>query len=404
MKKGITGFFLALGYCLFSTFLAADGPAMAKDEILIGSHIPLSGSGAGMGVEQKWAYEQAVKDINEAGGIYVKEYDKKLPVKLVITDDESEPRKAAAAVAKLIKQTKVDFILSGQGGAYGVTPGMVTAEKLKTYYHGTVIWVPDFLKNNFQWCSMYFFDIGQGATIAYEVWNSLPEDQRPKKPAIFMEDSTDGAHMTEGLTALAEKYGYTIALSEKMPVGGINFTKSIMNAKSKGVDAVLCMANAPDIITLIRQMKKMNFSVKFFQGWKGTWPNEFSETLGKDAEGIFCDGFWSMDFPFEGAKELGDRFFAENNKNSVAVGLYYAVCQILWQAVEKAGSVDSAKVRQAVLDNEFETVMGKVDYDEKGVALFPQPNFQWRDGKRVVIYPFDRAIDKPRPMAPWDKR
>ena len=131
------------------------------------------------------AYEQAVKDINEAGGIYVKEYDKKLPVKLVITDDESEPRKAAAAVAKLIKQTKVDFILSGQGGAYGVTPGMVTAEKLKTYYHGTVIWVPDFLKNNFQWCSMYFFDIGQGATIAYEVWNSLPEDQRPKKTGHF---------------------------------------------------------------------------------------------------------------------------------------------------------------------------------------------------------------------------
>ncbi|MBW1783383.1 MAG: amino acid ABC transporter substrate-binding protein [Deltaproteobacteria bacterium] len=404
MKKSMAILYLLVSFCLLSTLLATGGPAMAKEQILIGAHLPLSGSGASMGAEQKWAYNLAVADINKAGGIYVKEYDKKLPVKLIIMDDESEPMKAASAVAKLIKQKKVDLILSGQRGAYGVIPGMITAEKFKKYYHGTVIWFPDFLKNNFQWCTVYFFDIGQGATIPYEVWNSLPEDQRPKKPAIFMEDTTDGSQMGGGLTALAGKYGYTIALRETMPLGGKDFSKSILRAKSKGVDAILCMANAPEAITLLKQMKKLNLNVKFFQGWKGTWQTQFQKTMGKDAEGVFCDGFWSMDFPFPGAKELGKRHYAQYKRNSVSIGLYYALCQILWQAIEKSGSLDGAKVRQAVLDNEFDTVMGKVDYNEKGVAVFPLANFQWKDGKRVVVYPFDRASAKAVPMKPWNQR
>jgi branched-chain amino acid transport system substrate-binding protein len=56
-----------------------------------------------VGIEQRWAYETAVADINKAGGIMVKEYGKKLPVKLVVADDESDPGKAAAAVERHVK-------------------------------------------------------------------------------------------------------------------------------------------------------------------------------------------------------------------------------------------------------------------------------------------------------------
>ena len=77
--------------------------AKEKTEIVIGTNLPMTGILAGAGLEQKWSYEQAVADINKKGGIYVKEYGKKLPVKLVIADDESNAGKAGKAVERLIK-------------------------------------------------------------------------------------------------------------------------------------------------------------------------------------------------------------------------------------------------------------------------------------------------------------
>jgi branched-chain amino acid transport system substrate-binding protein len=375
-----------------------------KSEILIGTHIPLSGSASLVGADQKWAYDRAVEDINKSGGIYVRKYGRKLPVRLVTVDDESNPVKAAAAVERLIKQTKVDLILSGQIGVTGVIPGMITAEKYRKYYHGTVIWVPDFLKHNFKWCTMYFIRIEDTAIMPYEVWNSLPKDERPKKPALFMEDSTDGQQLGDGLTAVGEKYGYKIVLQQVLKPGGKDFTKQILKAKAAGVDALILFADVPECVTLMRQMKKNNFSVKFVQGWKGTWATQFYDALGKDADYVLCDGFWSEDYPFQGAKELGGRYYREFGNHSVGVGMYYAVCQILWQAIERAGTLDGAKVRQAVLDNEFDTVNGKVDYDERGVAVFPVADLQWWRGKQQIVYPTEYSKYKVRIAPPWNMR
>ncbi len=393
--------------CLVCVTIWGNQSALAvtpKKEILIGAHLPLSGVSCLVGAEQKWAYDKAVKDINKAGGIYVKQYRRKLPVHLVVIDDESNPIKAAEAVEQLITQKKVDLLLSGQVGALGVIPGMITAEKYQKYYHGTVIWVPDFLEHNFKWCTMYFFDVVQGAATPFETLNSLPENLRPQKTALFLEDSTDGKPVGDLWTALAEKYGYKIVLRESIPIGTEDLSNQIIKAKSIGVDAILMFSSVPETVTLVRQMKKMNFNVKFFYGMKGTWATEFYESLGIDSDYILCDGFWSMDYPFPGAKKLGKLHYKEFRKHSVGVGMYYAVCQILWQAIEKAGTLDSAKVRQAVIENKFKTVMGKVDYDERGIALFPLAEFQWWKGKQKIIYPFEYSKFKIKIAPPWNKR
>lgn len=391
---------------LFSIMLIIP-PVLAENgrkEIVIGTHLPLSGDASSAGAEQKWAYEKAVEDVNKAGGIYVKEYGKKLPVRLTIMDDETNPQKASDAVEHLVIREKADLLLSGQIGARGVISGMIAAEKHKTYYHGTVIWVPDFLEHNFQWSTMYFFDMVQGGAIPFEIWNSLPGDQHPQKPALFIEDTFDGKQIGDLWVTLAEKYGYKIILWETMATGSNDFSKQISEAKSKEVDAIIVFANTEESIAFVRQMKEMDFSVKFFQGYKGTWATEFYEALGKDADYIFCDGFWSEDYPFPGAKELGERFYKDFGKHSVSAGMYYALCQILWQAIEKAGTLDSAKVRQAVLNNQFYTVMGRVDYDDRGVAVFPLAQFQWWESRQQIVYPWDYSNFKFKIAPSWRER
>jgi branched-chain amino acid transport system substrate-binding protein len=285
-----------------------------------------------------------------------------------------------------------------------VLPGMVIAEKYHKYYHGTVIWVPDFLEYNFKWSTMYFFDMAQGGAVPFEIWKTLPEDKRPKRPALFMENTFDGKQMGTLLAELAGKYGYKIVLWESIDRGATDFSEQIYKAKVMDVDAILLLANTGETIELVRQMKKKNFSVKFFHGWKGTWAADFYKALGRDADYIFCDGFWSMDYPFRGASELGKRYYQEHGRYSVSAGMYYALCQILWQAIEMAETLDSRRVRQAVLYNEFNTVMGKVDYDERGIALFPSAEFQWWKGKQRIVYPIEYLKMKVKVAPTWDKR
>ena len=99
---------LALCFALSGAAYAKTEKKADKKEILIGTNLPLTGILSMVGIEQRWAYETAVADINKAGGVMVKEYGKKLPVKLIVADDESDPGKAAAAVERLIKVSKVE--------------------------------------------------------------------------------------------------------------------------------------------------------------------------------------------------------------------------------------------------------------------------------------------------------
>jgi len=390
---------------VLSLFLAVQPARAAKDEILVGAHLSLSGVQAAVVMHQKFAYERAVAEVNKNGGIFVKEFNKKLPVKLVIVDDESEQTKATAAVERLIKRDKVDLLLSGQTGAISTVAGLVTAEKYHVYYQCNVMWPQEFVTHNPKWSTMFFFDPAAGAAaMTYKVWAALPEDQRPKKPCVISEDSMDGKIIGDAWEAVGGQFGYKFAPRGKLTMGAKDFTSQVLQAKEAGVDAIFCLADTPQIVTFIRQAKENNYSFKWFQGFKGTWSHDFYKAMGKDGDYVLCDGFWSMDFPYKGAKELGEAWHKQYGNYSVTTGLFYANAQILFDGIEKAGTLDSAKVRQAVMGNVHETVMGSIKYDEKGIALFNAPDFQWWNGKQELIFPLEQASYKAKAMPAWDKR
>ncbi|MGB6066812.1 MAG: amino acid ABC transporter substrate-binding protein [Desulfomonilaceae bacterium] len=381
-------------------------PAQAQDrtEILIGTNLPMTGILSSAGREQKWSYEQAVNDVNAKGGIFVKQYGKKLKVKLIVADDESNAGKAGKAVERLIKVNKVDMLLGGFAAPFGVIPGCIAAEKYHKYYHTSICLVPPWLEHHFKWSTLYFFDLQQACSVPFQIWETLPAATRPKKPALLMEDTSDGRAFAGLFRSIAKKHGYSFALDEPLAVDSRDYSAQIIKAKTAGVDAILIFTSDSDCITFVRQMKENNFSVSYMHGWKGTWAGEFWKALGKDAQYILCDGFWTMDFPYPGAKELGEKYFKKFNKYSVSVGATYALCQTLFKAIEASGTLDGAKVRQAVLSNKFDTVMGPVKYDTDGVALFTSTGSQWWDGKQQMVYPFDLAKWKVKLAPPWNQR
>jgi branched-chain amino acid transport system substrate-binding protein len=397
-----------IGLCLFLVvamlYSAAAVQAAQPKEIVIGSTLPLTGMLSMMGSEQKWAYEQAAADVNAMGGIYVRQYNKKLPVKLIVADNETDAGKAVAAVERLVKIDKVNFLLSDSTLPL-VMPTAVAAEKWKVYYHATICLLPPWLEQKFKWSTDYFFDGAQATSVPFQILDTIPEAERPRRLALLAEDSTDGRTLGPIFEAVGKKYGYEFAYDEPVAVDSKDYSSQILKLKSKGIDGAILFAGSGDCVTFVRQMKEVGLNLKYLHGYKGTWGTEFWNALGKDAQYILADGFWSETYPYPKAKELGEMYYQKFHKRSVSIGLFYAICQTLFKAIEESGTLDGAKVREAVLTTDFKgTVMGDIKYNPDGTAVFPLAGFQWNNGVLQRVYPFIEGASKVMVAPPWDAR
>jgi hypothetical protein len=93
VKSKLSKLFVGLTACLFLLAFGAQAHAAAPDAIKVSAVLSLTGPMADQGVQLKEAYEIFVTKINAAGGVFVKEYGKKLPLDLKVLDDESSGQK-----------------------------------------------------------------------------------------------------------------------------------------------------------------------------------------------------------------------------------------------------------------------------------------------------------------------
>ena len=147
-------FLVLVGFVVFSSV-----PASAKDSIRFGYSIALTGVLSPNAEGQVEAYAVWQELVNKKGGIYVKEEGKKLPVKMVFYDDQSEPGTAVRIYEKLITQDKVDLILPPCSTAahfavaplaqkykiplVGGTAASVKLREIKNDWFWFVSWMPD---------------------------------------------------------------------------------------------------------------------------------------------------------------------------------------------------------------------------------------------------------------------
>ena len=158
-------------------------PAPAYIEI--GASIPLTGKFGSLGTQVKPGYAYAVADINAAGGVYVKEFDKKIPLRLTIYDDESDPTKAVSKMETLFADQKVVAYLGGAGSDMHVATTAI-AEKNKVPYLGIAFALNAIHQKGYKYLFSPFPKSVQQGPDTFTILNALiPEGQRPLKVAIF---------------------------------------------------------------------------------------------------------------------------------------------------------------------------------------------------------------------------
>jgi len=82
-----------------------------------------------------------------------------------------------------------------------------------------------------------------------------------------------------------------------------------------------------------------------------------------------------------------------------------ATVEALVNAIQTAGSTDPQKVRDALARVSFDSLYGRVTFNDKGQISLPQIMVQIQNDKVVPIYGGKDFINKLHyPLAPWSKR
>jgi branched-chain amino acid transport system substrate-binding protein len=382
----------------------AAGAAEAPKSIRIGYAISLSGVNAqGAAVTTLPGYKLWVHDVNEKGGIMVKEFGKRIPIEVTEYDDTSNAETTVRLAEKLMSQDKVDFVLPPWSTGFNIAVAPVFARYGYPQLAVTANTndADDLVK---QMPTLFFF-LNQPAKFGaalVEVLSKLKDEGKINNKIVMLSVADQfGAEASSGIAPVLEKAGFSIVLRKSYPLGAADLTNEIKEAKGSGADTFLAFSYPPDTFMLTGTAITQGFSPKIYYTAVGTAFAPFQGNFKEKAQGVLGIGGWDPTLP--GAADYVKRQIAVTGKapDGWASPVTYASLQVLEQAIEKAGTLDRKKVLENIADGgPWPTIVGPVDLKthvrgkQWGVG-------QWQDGQFVGIAPGDlpgaKAIIFPKP-------
>ncbi len=371
-------------------------PAAAQTPIKIGASLSLTGTYAKLGSYQKEGYELCTQEANDKGGVLGRK------IEFVVYDDQSTPTTGQRLYEKLITEDKVDAVMGPYSSPISEAVANVTEKYKKVMVSPLAATTSIFKKGR-----KYIFMVISPAEVYLEGLVDMAAKRGLKTIAIVNEDTLFTKTSAIGAVEMAKKRGMQVVFQEAYPKGNTDFSALLTKVKAANPDVIAASTYFDDAVALTRQMKELNVNPKMYAVTVGGDLPEFYDLLKQNAEYIYGATQWEHTLPYPGQKEFFTAYKTKFNREPVyhsAAG--YAGCVIYLEAVKRAGSLDSDKVRETLLKMELKTVFGdyKVDPDGFQVA-HKMVMLQWQDGKKVTVWPDELATGKVRfPMPPWNQR
>jgi len=367
--KRVTTLGLALGAAI-----AFAGTAQAQ--IKMGVTGPLTGPNAAFGAQLKNGTEQAVEDINAAGGILGQK------ITLSYGDDVSDP-KQGVSIANKFAGDGVKFVIgpfnSGvtmpasevyqENGILEITP---SATNPKITERG--MW------NIFRTCGR---DDQQGEVAGKYILSKF----KGKKIAIVHDKTTYGQGLADETKKAIVKGGMKEVLYEGVNVGEKDYSALVSKIKASGADLVYWGGLHTEGGLIVRQMRDQGIKAPLMGG-DGITTDEFASIGGPGVEGtLMTYGPDARNNP--AAKDAVAKFRAKKFEPEAYTLYSYAAVQIIKQAAEQVKSLDPKKVSEAIKSGKtFKTVIGDLSYNKKGdVTRLDYVMYVWKkDASGKITY------------------
>ncbi len=339
-------------------------------EIVIATAGPMTGQYASFGEQMKTGAEQAVADINAAGGINGE------MLKLEIGDDACDP-KQAVAVANQFAGSGVVFVAGHFCSGSSIPASAVYADE-GIIQISPASTNPKFTDERpgpgvFRVCGR---DDQQG-----EVAGAYLKEHFGDKKIAFVHDKTAyGKGLADATMAAFEANGGEPALYEAYTAGEKDYSALISKLKSEGVSVLYVGGYHTEAGLMARQAKEQGMELQLVSG-DALVTDEYWAITGDAGEGTLMT-FSPDPRGYETAAKVVDALESAGKTTEGYVLYTYAAIQAWADAVKAAGSTDFDAVVKALDDGEFETVLGSLSFDDKGDVTLPGYVFyEWHDGK-----------------------
>ncbi len=388
------------------------------DFILIGTTAPLTGMFAGFGESAVWGAQAAVDDINAQGGIFVKEFNRKIPVKLVKVDTESDPAKVGPLAESLILNDKVNMIFSPDMPPPMHIPTAEMAEKhgIPQIIGGGPIepWLAARDATETKWTYTWHMGFGiatppsegdprfglPGYTIK-DSWFAVLDaygNQTNKIAGVFATDEPDGIGWYGLFPGLLQEWGATVVgMDHKLgffPLDTTDFTSMCNEWKDAGVEILWGNVPGPAFGPLWRQCKQLGFNPKIVMVGRAPLFYIDVNTWGDDLpEGVGTEIWWDPEYTGPGIgtttpKSLADRWTKDTGQPlSRGIGHGYAPMQVFFDAIERAGTLDGKALNQAISESNLQTVNYLAKFDPTlHVSWIPLFVGQWQKTDKPWVW------------------
>jgi ABC-type branched-subunit amino acid transport system substrate-binding protein len=366
--------------------------AQEKKEIVVGMTLCLTGRYAvDVGTFDKMvkAWENYVNQ--KQGGLYVKSYNKKLPVRTIIYDDKSDQATAVKFYERLITIDKCD-ILIGPKGSPITFPVTAVPEKYQIPIILATANTPAIFGRGFKWMV--------GVNCLSTAWSDayfdlLDEEKQVKTIGYLAEDTPHTREVYEGAIPNAEKRGFKTLFQEIAPAGTTDFTSILLKLKAADPDVIYVSSFTPFGVTFRKQTKEFGLKPK---EWHFThFDKSFSGALGKDANCITGEHQWLPGMPYGNLKKFHEILDEAkiDPEEYLDVSLHYGPLEVAEVAIEKADSLKPDDLLKSLKAVNFESIMGPMYFEPtKGHSFFKQIAAQYIDGKYYIISPKKFATHK----------
>ncbi len=344
---------------------------------------PMTGGSAAFGAQLKNGVEQAVEDINAAGGILGQK------IILSVGDDRADPKEGVSTANKFAADG-VKFVIGHFNSGVTIPASDVYQE------NGMLVITPAATNprvtdrrgmwNVFRVCGR---DDQQGGVAGAFIADKF----KGKRVAIVHDKTTYGQGLADETRKAMNAKGVKEVMYEGINKDDKDFTALVSKLKSANPDLVYWGGLHDTAGLIVRQMRDQGVRAPLMGG-DGITDDEFAAIAGPGAEGTLMT--YSPD-PRNNPtnKQIVELFRQKRGFEPQAYTLYsYAAVQIIKQAAEAAKSLDPKKVADVMHSGKvFNTVLGDVSFDRKGDLSNDGYVVGGKKKDRYVLYTWKKGPD-----------
>ncbi|MBX3378597.1 MAG: ABC transporter substrate-binding protein [Phycisphaeraceae bacterium] len=355
------------------------GSTGAAGDIVIGHYGSLTGAEATFGLSTDNGIRLAVEEINAAGGVNMGGKSHKIVLKS--EDTEGKPEKAGTVVTKLITADKVAAVI-GEVASSVTLAGAPVAQQFGVPMITPSSTNPQCTAVGDMIFRVCFIDPFQG----YACAKFAASDLKVKQAAIlFDQASAYSVGLKDEFEKNFTKLGGQIVAVEAYTKGESNFNPLLTKIRETGAELLFIPGYYTDVANIALQARKLGMTMPLLGG-DGWDSSDLAKNGGAAIEGSFYSNHYASDQPTPEiqsfVRKYKEKFGGETPDGLAALG--YDAARVLFDAMQRAGTTDGAKLRDAIASTkDFKGVTGTISINEKRDAVKPAVIVEMKGGKPV---------------------